>query len=94
MKGKKTGGRQKGVPNKTTAFNKQLITSLLDEYSSSGLMSADFKALEPAARLSIAEKLMHYVLPKMQSTDVDVNIDNSKNSLSQLLANLSQPDDK
>lgn len=72
-KRKKTGGRQAGTPNKTTALTKSVVAALLDEYSNSGMMSKDFKALSAKDRITIAEKMMQYVLPKMQSTAVSVD---------------------
>lgn len=70
--GKKTGGRKKGTPNKATVLGKDIIVTLLSDYSASGLMAADFKALDPKDRLIIAEKLLNYALPKMQSAAVDL----------------------
>jgi len=77
MKGKKTGGRQPGSVNKVTSNTKQLISELLSDYSGSGLMTKDFKSLDAKDRMIIAEKLMQYVLPKMQSVGID--LDNNKN---------------
>lgn len=94
MKGKKTGGRVKGTPNKATVMNKQIINKLLADYNESGLMSKDFMSLEGKERLTIAEKLMQYVIPKMQSTSVDLAVNNDKKSLEETLAQLSQnPED-
>ncbi|MDL2223104.1 hypothetical protein LJB98_03295 [Bacteroidales bacterium OttesenSCG-928-M11] len=76
MQGKKTGGRKKGTPNKSTMLGKSSIVELLNDYSNSGLMSSDFKILDPKDRLYIAEKLMQYVMPKMQSTSL--NFDDSE----------------
>ena len=45
--GKKTGGRKKGTPNKSTMLGKEVIVSLLADYSNSGLMTSDFMALDP-----------------------------------------------
>lgn len=70
---KKTGGRQKGSVNKVTALSKAIIADLLDDYNESGLMSSDFLSLEPKDRIQCAEKLMQYIMPKMQSTAVDLN---------------------
>lgn len=69
----KTGGRVKGTPNKATSMNKAVIADLLNTYSSSGLMSKDFMALEPKDRLAIAERLTQYVMPKMQAVSAEVN---------------------
>lgn len=90
MKGKKTGGRQKGTLNKTTTVNKQIITDLLLSYSSSGLMDKDFMQLEPKDRMAVAEKLMQYVLPKMQATAVDLSTSQQHQSLETMLSDLSQ----
>lgn len=69
----KTGGRVKGTPNKATSMSKAVISDLLNTYSSSGLMSKDFRALEPKDRLAIAERLTQYVMPKMQAVSAEVN---------------------
>ncbi len=69
----KTGGRVKGTPNKATSMSKAVIADLLNTYSSSGLMSEDFMALEPKDRLAIAERLTQYVMPKMQAVSAEVN---------------------
>ena len=47
MKGKKTGGRVKGTPNKATATLKESIVDMLSEYRDSGDMKSDFNALDP-----------------------------------------------
>lgn len=87
-KGIKTGGRQKGTLNKVTNFNKQLINDLLATYSESGQMNDDFLNLEPKDRILIAEKLMQYVTPKMQSTAVDLSISNQDATIENTLSTL------
>lgn len=86
--GKKTGGRQKGTPNKATLLGKSAIVELLTDYNNSGLMASDFATLEPKDRLAIAEKLMQYVMPKMQSTSVDLNADANNKTIEDLLSDL------
>lgn len=93
MKGKKTGGRVKGTPNKVTGMSKAIINELLADYSGSGLMSKDFLALDGKDRLAIAEKLMQYVLPRMQSTSVDIAVDNDKKTLEETLSTLANEDE-
>ncbi len=44
----KTGGRQKGTPNKTTALTKAVIAELLNDYYNSGLMASAFLQLDRA----------------------------------------------
>lgn len=72
QKKKEHKGRVKGTPNKVSTKTKEVIASLLTEYSNSGKMSNDFNSLDPKDRLMIAEKLMQYVMPKMQATSIDV----------------------
>lgn len=84
---KKTGGRQKGSPNKVTSAVKECISKVLTDYTNSDTFVKDFAELEPKERLMIAEKLMNYVVPKMQSVAVeDVNKD--KNSTVAMLIQL------
>lgn len=73
IKKKKTGGRVKGTPNKTTSLSKRIIADLLSTYYDTGQMTEDFVALEPRDRLTIAEKLIQYVMPKMQATSIDLS---------------------
>ena len=83
----KTGGRQKGSPNKVTSAVKECISKMLTDYTNSETFLKDFSELEPKERLMIAEKLMNYVVPKMQSVAVeDVNKD--KNSTVAMLIQL------
>ena len=91
---KKTGGRQKGTPNKTTTITKQVIANLLSSYHQSGLMEKDFISLDPKDRLVIAERLMQYNLPKMQATSIDMTVDEKKKTIEETLSELSkEPDD-
>jgi hypothetical protein len=70
---KKTGGRKKGVPNKTTAFTKAFINKILDDYKETGLMDSDFKTLEPKDRLHIMIKLMEFTIPKPQTVQMEIS---------------------
>ena len=90
--GKKTGGRQKGVPNKATVLGKDAIVGLLADYSNSGLMSSDFAGLDPKDRLAIAERLMQYVMPKMQATAPDISDTGHKKTIEDTLAELTGED--
>lgn len=86
--GKKTGGRKKGTPNKSTTLGKEAIVSLLADYSSSGLMTSDFMALDSKDRLVIAEKLMQYTMPKMQAAAIDLNTGDREKTIEDRLAEL------
>lgn len=92
VKRKKTGGRQKGTQNKVTTVTKEILSDMLGDYQESGLMTADFLALEPKDRIQCAEKMMQYILPKMQSTSVDFN-KATKITIEQKLRELSEEND-
>ncbi|PDP60150.1 hypothetical protein [Prevotella intermedia] len=85
----KTGGRVKGTPNKATVLNKKAIENLLEQYNSSGMFSQDFLSLEPRERITIAEKLIQYTTPKMQSTSVDLSTENTECTIDVMLKKLS-----
>lgn len=85
----KTGGRVKGTPNKATVLNKKAIENLLEQYNSSGMFSQDFLSLEPRERITIAEKLIQYTTPKMQSTSVDLSMENTECTIDVMLKKLS-----
>lgn len=89
-KGTRWGGRTKDTPNKVTAATKEIISNWLTNYSNSGAMEDDFKALDPKDRLAIAEKLMQYVMPKIQSVAVDVASSDTKITIETQLKELSQ----
>ena len=93
LKRKKTGGRQKGTQNKVTTVTKEILSDMLGDYQESGLMTADFLALEPKDRIQCAEKMMQYILPKMQSTSVDFNNKATKITIEQKLRELSEEND-
>lgn len=86
--GRKTGGRKKGTPNKSTMLGKEVIVSLLSDYSNSGLLTSDFMALDPKDRLVIAERLMQYTMPKMQATAIDFSTSESEKTIEDRLAEL------
>lgn len=90
--GKKTGGRKKGTPNKSTMLGKEVIVSLLSDYSESGLMLSDFMALDPKDRLVIAERLMQYTMPKMQATAIDLTTGDKEKTIEDRLAELAGDD--
>ena len=76
--GKKTGGRQKGTPNKTTSFTKAVIQDILSEYYETGLLGQDMKALEPKERVDAMIKLAAFVTPKPQSINMSLTGDKPK----------------
>lgn len=88
MKGKKTGGRVKGTPNKATAFNRDLINSILSDYYVSGALADDLKKLEPKERADVMIKLAAFVTPKPQS--IDMSVVAKKKTIEDVLISLSQ----
>lgn len=69
----KTGGRQAGTPNKVTKNLREWINQLVDDNRLQ--IERDLKELDPKDRLQILEKLMSYVLPKLQSIDQKIDFD-------------------
>lgn len=91
---RKTGGRQKGSVNKVTSITKAVISDLLSDYQESGLMGSDFLALEPKDRFQCAEKLMQYIMPKMQSTALDLGKQDVTITIEQKLRDLAKDPDE
>lgn len=89
-KRKKTGGRVKGTPNKLTALNRKAIEGVLADYNRSGLFTQDFLSLEPKDRITIAERLIQYTTPKMQSTTVDLAAEKTECTIDIMLRKLAE----
>lgn len=89
-KGRKTGGRKPGSVNKTTKLSRELIVNVLDKYQGSGLMAEDLESLPPKDRLDVMVKLMGFVLPKMQSTQVDLTANVNSASVEDDLTKLAE----
>lgn len=77
-KGRKTGGRTAGTPNKTSAVVRSAIANMLDDYFNSDTFLSDIAALEPKDRVAAMEKFAAYVSPKLQSTTLDMTVENKK----------------
>lgn len=73
MKGRKTGGRKAGTPNKVSSRVKEQITDMVEGYFSSDQFNKDLAVLSAKDRLFIIEKFSAYVAPKLQSASVDIN---------------------
>jgi hypothetical protein len=66
----KTGGREKGTPNKVTS---DLRTWLSDLWNGNReQFEKDLKALEPHQRVASFEKLLNYIIPKQQSVEATI----------------------
>lgn len=61
-KGKKTGGRVKGTPNKTTAEMREILKALItDEIQ---LLPALLAEMKPSDRVNAIIRIMAYIMPK------------------------------
>ena len=97
MKGTKTGGRQKGTPNKATAFGKVVIQELLDDYTGSEgekKFKHDIEKLDPKDRLDVMVKLMAFITPKPQSVDMTIGTKSGNKALDETLSDLARENDK
>ncbi|MBT3384399.1 MAG: hypothetical protein HN778_03015 [Prolixibacteraceae bacterium] len=75
-KGKKTGGRELGTPNKLTSeLRKRISEFLTDNWEQ---IENDFIDLEPEKRIALFEKLLHYSLPRLQATQLEAIINEPK----------------
>mgnify|MGYP001795249850 CR=1 FL=1 len=61
-KGKKTGGRLAGSPNKITANVKEAVSNLV--LSEMEKLTSIFKDLEPDPRAQLTSKLLQFIIPK------------------------------
>lgn len=69
MKGKKTGGRGKGTPNKATQETRDFIQKLINKSRTS--VERDLKKIEPVERLRIFIKLTEFIVPKATNVNID-----------------------
>ena len=91
-KGKKTGGRRAGTPNKASAAVRGAIAKMLDDYFTSETFNNDIAALKPKDRVDAMEKFAAYVSPKLQSTTLDMTIESNK-TIEDRLAELSDDEE-
>lgn len=73
--GKKTGGRKKGSRNKpkpSQEMIERVLAPSVEEYFSGGTFKSDLAALTAKERITVMERYTNYVLPKRQSTDMDL----------------------
>ena len=84
-----------GTPNKVTSITKAAIAELLTDYQQSGQLRDDFYSDEitPRDRLYIAEKMMQYVMPKMQAVAF-TEADEKTKTIEDALIELSKPKEK
>lgn len=69
---KKSGGRQKGVQNKTTTQIKEMITQLVGNQMEKWPVVIDkMMKDDPAEAMKITGRLIDYVLPKQTKIDLE-----------------------
>jgi hypothetical protein len=64
----KTGGRQKGTPNRTTAEIREKYQSLIEGVLPQ--LENDLKALEPKDRIKVIIELSKFVVPTLRATEI------------------------
>lgn len=92
--GKKTGGRQKGTPNKTTGTLRSAISKIVSDYYNSETLMEDINRLKPKERVDMMEKLAAYVVPKLQSVSVDAEVSGKSNAVSERLKSMEEKEEK
>ena len=75
-KGIKTGGRQKGTPNRTTKETREALKQIID--SELDNLPKLMEAMKPYQRADVITKLIQYVLPK---PDNDLSIESKLNEV-------------
>ena len=65
--GKKTGGRQKGTPNKITALAKGMIEKWLETHNT--IPEGDVMPLDPKDRVKVSTEFIKIIMPKNISID-------------------------
>jgi len=79
MKGKTNNpyGRPAGIPNKLTKDLRKIIEEFVKDNIEN--VKQDFQKLEPKDRTKIFVDLLQYVIPKYQSINAMVNMENIEN---------------
>lgn len=75
-KGIKTGGRQKGTPNRTTKETREALKQIIDNELDN--LPKLMEAMKPYQRADVITKLIQYVLPK---PDNDLSIESKLNEV-------------
>lgn len=81
----RTGGRAKGTPNKVTLSLRNSVNSFLKKNMKD--LQANYNQLEAKDKLAFIEKLLKYVLPQKQQTQIDFS-QMTEDQLDQIIKNL------
>lgn len=71
MKGKKTGGRKKGTPNKTTASIREALKTFIDDKRPD--FEKAFTKLSPKEKVLAFTRLLPFVTPQYSAISFDLN---------------------
>lgn len=71
-KREKTGGREKGTQNKLNVDLRAKLQSIINDNIEN--VQSDLDQLDPMQRLQILDKLISYVLPKLQAQTLDIEL--------------------
>ena len=71
IQGNKTGGRQKGTPNKANANLKNTIHCIVERQFET--LESDLEELDGRDKINFVLKLIEYVLPKQREQKIDFN---------------------
>lgn len=82
--GKKTGGRQKGTPNKVTADLRQWINDILTDGREQFV--SNMEKLPPEEYVRAFSSLLNYVLPKQQAMSVEAQISAEYKAMQEMMA--------
>lgn len=73
--------KQKETPEKESIpfpmfheFDRESIKGFLARYLESGMMYEDFRVLKPQARLDLMTRMASYVVPKLKSTELSLDM--------------------
>lgn len=69
--GTKTGGRQKGTPNRLTIDLKSRIAEVVENGFEA--IETDLEALEAKDRINAYLRLLEYIMPKQRETKIDIS---------------------
>lgn len=89
-KGKKTGGRKAGTPNKATRITRDIINNLAEEMYNQVLK--DIASLEPNERVKVWIKLCEFCISKPQTVSLDMTMEHKK-TIEDRLIELSEDDE-
>lgn len=82
MRGKKTGGRQKGTPNQLTAQLKDKLGNIVS--AEMDTLAERLERLDDADRIASLAKLLPYVMPRAVEVDANVTNDGGSDILERL----------